>query len=405
MIRAAAVLFFVLAAVPGSGAEVGPGGDWCAAIQALHPGDELVLGPGAYAGPCTIRRGGTPTDPIVVRARDPGRPPQIVYAGDTDNVLNVRAGHVTVRGLEFGPTARDIDAIRIHSGDGITIEDCRFTGLGGIAVVVNASVDRLTVRRNTIVRSNATAMYFGCHDGVSCAASDVVVERNYIHGVEAPDPAIGYGIQVKLNTTAIVRDNVVVDTKGPGIMAYGATDPARRTLVEGNFVARSRTSSAIVIGGGPAIVRNNITVTSAEAGIGVEDYGRRRLLQGIALAHNTVYDNARGGIVIPESAGLDVTVVNNAVHARPGFAPLPSPRLGLSATTNVDCATRICFLAPVIFDFSPVPGGPLLARGSIRVEAWAPRSDYFGRARAMPSTVGAIEISGEPITLRMKPAP
>jgi hypothetical protein len=223
--------------------------------------------------------------------------------------------------------------------------------------------------------------------------------------VDAPDPAIGYGIQVKLNTTAIVRDNVVVDTKGPGIMAYGATDPGRRTLVEGNFVTRSRTSSAIVVGGGPVTVRNNIAVMSAEAGIGVEDYGRRRLLQGIALAHNTVYDNARGGIMIPDSAGLDVTVVNNAVHARPGVAPLPSPRVGLSATTNVDCATRICFLAPVTFDFSPVLGGPLFARGSIRAEAWAPRNDYFGRPRATPPSVGAIEISGAPITLGIKPAP
>ena len=246
------------------------------------PGEELLLQPGDHAGPCTVTRSGVPGAPLVIRAKDPARPPRIVYADRATNVLNIRASHVLVRGLEFGPTQADVDAIRIHSGNDVTVEDCRFVELGGIAIVANSqSLRGLTVRRNEVLRSKGTAMYFGCHDGTACVLSELLIEQNYIGGVTAADAAIGYGIQVKLNSTGTIADNVIVDTKGPGIMVYGARDPSLLSVVERNFVSGSRTSSAIVIGGGPVVLRNNITIASAEAGIGLEDYGRRGLLRGI----------------------------------------------------------------------------------------------------------------------------
>ena len=53
----------------------------------------------------------------------------------------------------------------------------------------------------------------------------------------------GYGIEVKLNTGGVVRDNVIIDTKGPGIMVYGARDLVTVSVVERNFTRGSRTSS------------------------------------------------------------------------------------------------------------------------------------------------------------------
>jgi hypothetical protein len=94
--------------------------------------------------------------------------------GSSSNVLEVRASHVIIRGLEFGPTLPDVDAIRIFGGEDITVEACRFSDLGGIAVVANHSnVHGLLVRRNEIVFARSTAMYFGCHDakGVSRVSS------------------------------------------------------------------------------------------------------------------------------------------------------------------------------------------------------------------------------------------
>jgi len=399
----ALLVFFTLVSVPGVRAEeIAPGTDWCAKARALPPGAELVLRPGDYEGLCSLNRGGTPEAPLVIRGQDPARPPRIVYHGVADNVINIRAGHITLRGLHFGPTARNIDAVKVIAGDGVTIEDCRFEAVGGIAIAANGtSVQDLTVRGNEITDSRATAMYFGCHDGGHCALAGLLVERNFIHGVDVPDPEIGYGIQVKLNSTGTIRDNVITDTKGPGIMVYGAHDVTRSTVVEGNFVAGSRTSSALVVGGGPALVRNNIGVSSAEAGIALEDYGHRGLLREIVVVHNTVFANRKAGISAPPDRRVEARIINNAVHARTGTPALPPARPGLLLAGNANCAALACFRDAEHNDFS------LLLPGiGIFYEApWMPTHDYFGRLRAAPPTPGAIEGLQEPIALRLKAAP
>jgi len=181
MVVAGGVLTLALLLPVASGArEMGPGADLCSEINSLDPGQELVPAPGDYQGPCAIRRSGKPGAPLVIRAAEPARPPRIVYAGRATNVLEVRASHVVIRGLEFGPTQTGVDAVRVFAANGVVVEDCRFTGLGGIAVVANhSSLRGLTVRRNVIRDSTATAMYFGCHNGLTCVVAGLVVEGNH----------------------------------------------------------------------------------------------------------------------------------------------------------------------------------------------------------------------------------
>lgn len=373
--------------------EIGPGTDWCAALRTLAPGDELVLQPGEYSGGCGIARGGTQDAPIVVRARDVRDRPRIVYHGQDTNVVNIRAGHVTIRGLEFGPTRPGVDAIRVYRGDGVTVEDCRFIELGGIAVAAtHESVRALTIRRNEIRRSRSTGLYIGCHEG-DCAATGVLIEGNYIDGVDIPAPHVGYGMQVKLSSTAWIRDNVVMETKGPGIMVYGARDAAAVSIVERNVTARSGQSSGIVVGGGPAIVRNNIAVANAQAGIALENYGRRGLLRGVLLLHNTIWGNAGAGIALPGTGPLEARLINNLVHARPGTPALPAARAGFLSLGNVECGTGFCFANAEHADFSPVITGNGRAAGDLGTAT----DDYFRRPRASPPTAGALEGPGRPI--------
>jgi hypothetical protein len=326
----------------------------------------------------------------VIRAKHLAQRPRIVYEGRDHNIIEVRTSHVVLRGLAFGPA--DVDGVRVKSGDDITVEDCRFTGLKGIAIVAPTS-QGLAVRRNEVLDTDATAMYFGCHDG-TCALSNLTVEGNYIDTVRSPDPQIGYGVQVKLNSVAVIRDNVIVNTKGPGIMVYGSRDPDQVSVVERNFVMGSRTSSGIVVGGGPAVVRNNIAMSNAEAGIGLEDYQRRGLVRNVVVVHNSVYDNALGGIEVPEGGGQEILIANNAVESRSGVAALPPPRKGVRNSGNLDCALGgACFRDPERRDFSP---SARLVGAAVQVPK-RPMDDFFGISRGTPSTVGALERPGTPI--------
>jgi hypothetical protein len=388
---------------PATAAEIGPEAGLCAAINGLQPGEELLLRPGSYQAGCVIRRGGLAGSPIVIRAQDPGHRPRLTHAGPAVNMLEIRASDVVVRGLDFGPTGSDEDGIRIIVGNRITVEDCHFVRMNGIAIVANhTSVDGLTVRRNVIREAGATGMYFGCHDGATCVISGLRVERNYIHGVTAPYPQIGYGLEVKLNSSGVIVDNVIVETKGPGIMVYGARDLATTSVVERNFVSGSRTSSGIVLGGGPAVVRNNVSIGNFESGIGLENYRHRGLLRGIVVAHNTVYGNTQAGISAPDGGRVETVLVNNAVHARRGTPGLPAPRPGLSVAGNVNCSLAPCFGNPELLDFSPFAGSLLLGPGVENGPATIPRDDFFGARRRFPPAVGAIERPGNPIQLRIK---
>ena len=171
---------------------------------------------------------GYPGMPAVIRREGPGESAPILGAERHSNIFTLRADHLTFRGLDLGPSRWNEDGFRIHSRGGITIERCRLHGLGGIAVVAtHNSVHGLVVRGNVITGSEATGMYFGCHEGNACVISGLVVEENQINGVRARDPEIGYGLQVKLNSVGVIRGNVIVDTKGPGIMVYGSRMPDR----------------------------------------------------------------------------------------------------------------------------------------------------------------------------------
>lgn len=398
MAVAAGTLSLVMPATSGT-LEIGPDTDLCSALRQVEPGAEIVLQPGDYRAGCVVRRGGLPQSPVVIRAADPERPPRLSHPGLV-NMLEIRASDIIIRGLAFGPTAADADGVRVITGNRITIEDCQFNQLGGIAVAANhTSAHGLTVRRNVITNSNTTALYFGCHDGISCSVTGLSVVGNRIKGVTAPNSEIGYGIEVKLNSSGVIRDNIIVDTKGPGIMVYGSRDLTTVSVVERNFVRGSRTSSGLVVGGGPVVVRNNVSGWNFEAGIGLENYGRRGLLRGVAVTHNTVYANAQGGIMAPTSGMLDVVLRNNAGAGRSSSPIFPAARPGLHLAGNLNCTWLQCFSDPEGFDFSPAPGSLLRGLSLPRGQNGIPADDFFGALRGIPPSVGAIERPGRPIRL------
>jgi hypothetical protein len=252
------------------------------------------------------------------------------------------------------------------------------------------------------MNSAATAMYFGCHDGIGCLVSNLIVEQNFIHRVDAVDPEVGYGIQFKLNTSGVIRDNVIVDTKGPGIMVYGSTDPGGINVIERNFVTGSRKSSGVLIGGGPAQVRNNIVSRNFLGGVTLQDYANRGLLSKIAVVNNTAFKNNYGEFVVPSQVKLSqISFAMNAAVSSEGTKVFPRRQTGVDSRQNIDCTTSACFTDPSSLNFSPLPASPVYRVQSLK-HASLPLDDYYGRSRKQKPIAGAVAFAAPPIEFGIK---
>jgi hypothetical protein len=274
--------------------EVRPTEDYRAILPNLQPGDELVLHEGVYEGSVRIRLSGTPEKPIIIRGHGEGQArPVLNFEGGSANLWEISGDHLVVRYLEF--RSRRSYAIRVGRASDLTIEDCIFRENGGGDISANtAPVDGLRIRRNLFVGSRRTPIYIGNHDG-KLPITQFVFEGNVIDGSQIiAEDVIGYGIQLKLNVTGgLIRGNFIANTRGPGIMVYGATNavPEAANVVERNIVTGSRNNPGIVVGGGPSVVRENIVLSCPAGGISVINYGRRGLLDQIVVSGNTAVAN------------------------------------------------------------------------------------------------------------------
>jgi hypothetical protein len=289
----------------------------------------------------------------------------------------------------------------------IRIEGNTFGGVGNVAVSANAgSTADLTIVGNVFLNLENTAVYIGCHDG-SCTSTNLRFERNYINGVRAPEAnAIGYGIEVKLNSWGVIRDNTIVRTKGPPIMTYGSNrgDPA--SLIEGNYVEGSRQDGGIVIGGGPAIVRNNIAVGNAYGGISIQNYGRRNLLSRVWVVHNTVMNNRDSGINVADwTANGDNVVAYNAILPIASTPAIRVARPGGIIAGNVAAAASDFVDATVgPYDLWPAAGGTLLDAVPGSAAPWHAADDFMGADRGERPDVGAMERTPQASDHRVGPS-
>lgn len=101
--------------------------------------------------------------------------------------------------MTFDTTQLDIDAIKVAAGiNNVIIKGNIFKNIKGGAVrSVSGQCDNIQVLDNTFLTSGNTVMYFGTHEG-TFGTTNIRVERNLIVNVTAPDPAVGYAIQVCL---------------------------------------------------------------------------------------------------------------------------------------------------------------------------------------------------------------
>src|SRR5262249_39493122 len=158
----------------------------------------------------------------------------------------------------FGPTAAGagVNPIKLRSSlQGVVVDQNVFQGTD-IAVAANSSgstYQNVSVTNNVLTNLQSTGLYFGCHDGVSCHALNILIQGNLIDTVQ-PGDGVGYGLEIKLNSYATILENTIYRSRGPGIDVYGSNrgDPA--SIVERNYIEGAQTDAGINVSGGPAIV-------------------------------------------------------------------------------------------------------------------------------------------------------
>jgi MYXO-CTERM domain-containing protein len=352
--------------------EVTPQDDLEAAINALQPGDELLVGGGTYT--LTERFGvdvqGTAAQPIVIRAKD-GESPVIHRPAADQNVIDVDDGaYLVFRGLEISGGSH---GLRLVSADFVTIEDCEIHDTDDVALSANSGGDYegLHIRRNHIHHTNNTGegMYLGCNQD-ACRVHDSLISDNYIHHTNGPTVIQGDGIELKEGSYGnVIRDNVIHDTLYPCILTYSTAGNGPPNIVERNVLWSCGDHG--IQSAADAIIRNNIILGSGSDGLAMQPH-QSGSPANLTVVHNTILHPQNHAVRISGISG-PVLIANNALYAQSGDALFVNgDATQLTVTGNVGEGA--------------VGGGAMIAPGSLAADfvaasyAGAPPMDVFPKS-------------------------
>jgi hypothetical protein len=297
---------------------VRPGQSYLRVLEKLMPGDELVLHEGVYPGNAIINSSGSPDKPITIRGYGHGeKRPVLLWVGADAILLQVNGSNIVFDYLEL--RSKYTYCMRMGgSGKGnsnVIVKNSVFFECGGGCISANAPVkyDHISISDNYFIGPKKTPVYIGQHAG-KAAVDHFTFNGNVIDGSQIYGGSIvGYGIELKLNVVnSLIENNYITNTKGPGIMVYGAVGSGgeQTNIVRNNIVVGSRNDAGIVVGGGPSTVANNL-VLGCLGGIEVMNYGGRNLLKGVSLKNNTLVCNRNYGMSLADNP--DVVAENNFV--------------------------------------------------------------------------------------------
>jgi MYXO-CTERM domain-containing protein len=393
--------------------EVGPADDVEAAMNALAPGDELVLAGGTYTltDAWHITMVGTEQAPIVVRAKD-GDIPHLQRPAADQNVIDFdMVRYATFRGIEVSGGSHGLRLIDVSF---MTIEGCDVHDTGDVAISANSggSYEGLRILRNNIHHTNNTGegMYLGCNND-ECRVHDSLIEGNWVHHTNGPTVDQGDGIELKEGSYGnVIRDNVIHDTNYPCILTYSTVGNGAPNIIERNVMWNCGDHG--IQSAADAIIRNNIILGSGSNGIAMQPH-QSGAPSNLEVVHNTVLHPSNSAITVSGAAGA-ILIANNAVYAQNGAAIDVGGDLaqtttagnvgvgGFSGPTGYDGGGDIgadfvsaSYAGAPPMDVFPANGSALVGAGDPR---YAAADDFNGTPRNGAADVGAylFDAAGNP---------
>ena len=410
------LLALLLLAAPGlaSRAEaqirISPSDDAEAMLAALGPGDEAILEDGMYT--LTERFSfdltGTAEAPILIRAADGARP-HFHRPNASQNIWDIRATHVTVRGIEFSGGSA---GVRVEAASDFTFEDCEIHETEDVALRMNdggQTYTRVNILRNHLHDTGGTGegMYLGCNED-GCRLVDAVIAGNYVHHTNAGDVSQGDGIELKEGSYGcVIADNVIHDTNYPCILGYGAVGNGAPNVVERNVMWNC--GDHAIQWAADARIRNNIVLSAVGSGIASQMH-QNASPSNLEIVHNTIVVPGGPAISVRNASGA-VLIANNALYAMSGPALLvrgSDATLtiegnvgvggldGITTTGIADGVLAADFLGAsysgaVPNDVFPTSSGALAGAGA---SAHVVSLDFNGSTRGGAADVGAYALGG-----------
>jgi hypothetical protein len=409
----ATAFFLALGSARAASTEVGPGDDVESAMNALQPGDELVLRGGDYTltDAWHITMKGTAQAPIVVRAKD-GEHPHLDRPAIDQNIIDFDdVEYAEVRGIEFSGGSA---GLRMISANFFTIQDCSVHDTDDAAITANSGSEytNLSVIHNEIYNTGATGegMYIGCNNN-GCRVHDSLFERNYIHDTNGPSVTQGDGIEIKEGSYAnIVRDNVIHDTGYPCIITYSTVGNGGPNLIERNLLWNCGDHG--IQSAADVIIRNNIILGSAADGIANQPH-QDGTPSNIQILNNTILHPQNDAIASTGITG-SVLIANNAVYSQQanairvggdlsqvvlagnvGEGALSGLSSGLAPGNMANDFVAASYSGTLPNDVYPKAGGALIAAGDTQ---YVVNDDFNGTLRNGVADVGAyaFDANGNP---------
>jgi hypothetical protein len=293
----------------------------------LAPGDEIVLSAGTYSNArrLEISQRGLPGNPITIRAAKGAK--VIIKRPDAkQNTINL-AGcqYLTIRDIEItgGDSAIRIGKKGTHSAKFITLENLHIHHIGAVAVTANypgETYESLTFRHNHIHHTggHGEAFYLGSNNKSDGSTNgyifNSIIENNYIHDLKGGTVSQGDGIELKDGSyNNIVRDNVIHDTNYPGIIVYDA-DGKAPNIIERNIIWN--TGDHGIQAAADAIIRNNIIFDTKGEGISSRNH-QSAIVGNLTIVHNTILSERSIRIALPEKLSGKIVIANNALSSAP----------------------------------------------------------------------------------------
>ncbi len=296
------------------------------AMDTTNPGDTVLVMNGTYSNTTpnssivSIERAGTANAWITLMAY-PGHKPKL--QAKNWSAISVNTSYIIVEGftiegnrdeitLEYAKAEQNNSSNPITGGNGIAITS--------VFTEPNHRAHHVVIRKNTVSKCPGGGIY-------TYSADYVTIEDNIIWGNAYYSPYANSGLSFYQNwnsdqsttTKMIARRNIIYDNKNLIPFLFSDTDPAKRSITDGNGIIvddsrNTQNNSALGAYKGRTLLENNIVYNNGARGLHVYESDH------VEIINNTTYQNSMQpetpeGEITTISAS-DVNVFNNIMYAR-----------------------------------------------------------------------------------------